>query len=51
MGKLLGFGATLLLLTLAVQKDWLRINWYRIQDDLGVHRFVDPDTQRLRPLP
>lgn len=51
MRRLLFLGASLLLLTLAVQKDWVRINWYRIQDDLGVHQFIDPQTNRLKPMP
>lgn len=51
MRRLLFFGLGVLLVTLAVQKDWLRINWYRIQDDLGIHQVIDPQTNRLRPVP
>ena len=51
MRRLLVFGVGLLLVTLAVQKDWLRINWDRIQNDLGIHQLIDPETNRLKPLP
>lgn len=51
MRRLLFLGLGVLLVTLAVQKDWLRINWYRIQDDLGIHQVIDPQTNRLRPMP
>ena len=51
MRRLLVLGVGLLLGTVALQKDWVRINWSRIQSDLGVHRFIDPETNRIRLAP
>lgn len=51
MGRLLVLGVGLLLVTLALQKDWVHIDWSRIQADLGIHRLIDPETNRIRLVP
>jgi len=45
MRRLLTLGVGLLLLTFTLQKDWVRINWDKIQGDLGLYQVIDPDTK------
>lgn len=45
MRHLLTLGVGLLLLTFTLQKDWVRINWDKIQGDLGLYQVIDPDTK------
>lgn len=46
--RLLRFGVGLLLVTLALQRDWLRINWDQVQSDIGLTRLLDPNNKLFK---